>query len=80
MADLEKIKFKDLTGEQLMRYNFFYHMYNVGFMLYNKYGCLGGFYARESKVVRNVNGEIIQQTFICHQEGIRDEKYINSAC
>lgn len=72
MNDLEKINFKELTVEEIMRYHFSYR--NVGFMFYNKYDCLRGFYARNNKVFRNVNGEITQQTFLYHQEGIRDEK------
>jgi len=34
--------------------------------------------ARNSRLIRNIKGEVVQQKFICHREDIREEKYINS--
>ncbi|CAI8605832.1 unnamed protein product [Vicia faba] len=48
-------------------------------MFYNWYGCINGFAGRKSKMVRNVNGEVILQTFLCHREGARDDRYNNYA-
>ncbi|CAK8540947.1 unnamed protein product [Lathyrus sativus] len=46
-------------------------------MFYNWYGCIHEFAGRKSKMVMNVNGEVIQQTFLCHRESARDDKYNN---
>ncbi|XP_039690551.1 protein FAR1-RELATED SEQUENCE 5 [Medicago truncatula] len=46
-------------------------------MFYNWYGCSHGFAGRKSRVVRNVKGEIVQQTFLCHREGNRSERNRN---
>lgn len=54
VVDLEKINFKELIVEQLMRYHCSYR--NVRFMFYTKYGHLRGFPARNNKVVMKVNG------------------------
>jgi hypothetical protein len=43
-------------------------------LFYNCYACLHGFGGRKDRVVKNVNGEVVQQTFVCHREGIRDAK------
>ncbi|RHN81800.1 putative transcription factor FAR family [Medicago truncatula] len=76
VTDLEKINFKETSIENLMRYHF--PDREVAFMFYNWYGCFHGFAARKSRLIRNINGEVVQQTFLCHREGIREEKYINS--
>ncbi|CAK8531748.1 unnamed protein product [Lathyrus sativus] len=46
-------------------------------MFYNWYGCIHGFAGRKSKMVRNVNGKVVQQTFLCHRKDTRDDKYNN---
>jgi hypothetical protein len=74
--DLEKINLREKSQDEIMRCHF--PDREVAFMFYNWYGCLHGFAGRKSKMVRNSNGEIIQQTFLCHREGIRDEKYSKS--
>jgi hypothetical protein len=76
VADLELINLKEMSIEEITRYHF--PDREVACMFYNWYGCLHGFAARKSRVVRNRDGEVIQQTFLCHREGKREEKYINS--
>lgn len=72
LNDIEKINFKETSSEEIMRYHF--PDREVAFLFYNWYGCSHGFAGRKSRVVRNVNREIVQQTFICHREGFRVEK------
>jgi hypothetical protein len=76
VADLEKINFKEISIEEVMRFHFL--DLEVAFMFYNWYGCFHGFAARKSRVIRNIKGEVVQQIFPCHREGVREEKYINS--
>jgi len=76
VTDLELINFKEMTIQKGMRYHFLDR--EVAYMFYNWYGCLHGFAARKSRVVRNRNGVVVQQIFLCHREGMREEKYINS--
>lgn len=64
-------RFKETSSEQIMQYHF--PDCEVAFMFYNWCGCLHGFIGRKSKIVRNVNGEIVQQTSLCHREGTRDD-------
>ncbi|XP_045798993.1 putative protein FAR1-RELATED SEQUENCE 10 [Trifolium pratense] len=68
--DLEKINMKETSSDQLMRYHF--PDRRVAFMFYNCYGRFHGFAGRKSRVVKNTNGEVVQQTFVCHREGIRN--------
>ncbi|XP_039684281.1 protein FAR1-RELATED SEQUENCE 5 [Medicago truncatula] len=73
MVDVRKINLKEMSCEEIMRYHFLDR--EVAFMFYNWYACLHGFAGRRSRNVRNVNGQIVQQTFLCHREGIRDDRY-----
>jgi len=74
VTNLEKINFKEISIEDVMRYHF--PNCKVAFMLYNWYGCFHGFAARKSRVIKNIKGDVVQQTFLCHREDIREEKYI----
>lgn len=46
----------------------------VAFVFYNWYANVNGFAARKSKFMRNIKGEITQQTFLCYREGTRQVK------
>jgi len=65
-----------MSIEEIMRYHF--PDREIAFMFYNWYGCLHGFAGRKSRVVRNTNGLIVQQTFRCHRDGIMDDSYSKS--
>ena len=41
----------------------------VAYMFYNWYASSQGFPARKSHVMRNRNGDVLQQTFLRHKEG-----------
>jgi len=73
MVDVQKINLKEMSCEEIMRYHF--PDREVAFMFYNWYACLHGFAGRKSWNVRNVNGQIVQKTFLCHKECIRDDRY-----
>jgi zinc finger SWIM domain-containing protein 3 len=75
VADLGKINLKESSYEEIMRYHF--PDRDAAFMFYNRYACVHGFAGRKSRVVKNINGVVVQQTFLCHREGVRDEKYTN---
>lgn len=76
MVEIEKMDLKEITGEEIMRYHF--PDREVAFMFYNWYACLHGFAGRRSRNVRNAKGQIVQQTFICHREGFRDDRHSKS--
>lgn len=76
MADLDKINFKEMSIDEIMRYHFSDH--EIVFMFYNWYDCLHGFAGRKSRVVRNTIGLIVQQTFLCRRDGIMDDRYSKS--
>lgn len=66
--DLWKINMNELSSEYLMR-----HFADVGltFMFYNWYAGTQGFAGRKDKVMKNSNGEITQQIFVCNLQGRR---------
>jgi hypothetical protein len=69
MADLDRINFKEIGSDEIMRYHFQDRL--VAFKFYNLYGCVRGFSGRKSRVVKNRDGDVVQQTFVCHREGYR---------
>jgi len=69
MDDLERINFKEIGSDEIMRYHFPDRL--VAFKFYNLYGCVRGFSGRRSRVVKNKDGDVVQQTFVCHREGLR---------
>jgi hypothetical protein len=72
LEDISKINFKHLSDEDVMRYHFL--DLDVAYTFYNWYASFHGFAARKSKVMRNVKGQITQQTFVCYRQGVRDSK------
>lgn len=46
---------------------------DIAFMFYNWYGRVNGFSARKGKILRNTKGEVLQQTFLCHKQGFRED-------
>lgn len=72
LDDLGEINFRIITAEAIVRYHF--PDLAVAFMFYNWYASNQGFSARKSHVTRNSNGDVTQQTFLCHKEGKREEK------
>jgi hypothetical protein len=75
-TDFEKINFKELSSDEIMMYHFPDRL--VAFKFYNMYGCVHGFAGRRSRVVKNKDGEVIQQAFVCHREGHRDARNVNN--
>lgn len=67
--DVWKIKMKELTAADIMRFHF--PDIVVAFTFYNWYVSSQGFVARKSMVLKNIHGEIIQQIFVCHRQGYR---------
>jgi len=67
--DFDKINFNELSFDEIMMYHFLDRV--VAFKFYNMYVCLHGFAGRRSRVVKNKDGNVIQQTFVCHREGHR---------
>ncbi|XP_039690635.1 protein FAR1-RELATED SEQUENCE 5-like [Medicago truncatula] len=75
-TNFEKINFKELTYDEIMMYHFPDRV--VAFKFYNMYGCAHGFAGRRSRVVKNKDGDVIQQSFVCHREGLRDARNLNT--
>ncbi|XP_057419214.1 protein FAR1-RELATED SEQUENCE 5-like [Lotus japonicus] len=55
-----------------------FHFANVelAYDFYHWYGRIMGFSARRGTIRRNRKGEAVQQTFLCHRQGFREEKGI----
>lgn len=45
----------------------------VAYLFYNWYGRVNGFSTRKGKILINIKGEAIQQTFMCHRQGFRED-------
>jgi len=74
--DLDKINFKELSYDEIMMYHF--PDREFAFKFYNMYGCVHGFAGRNSRVVKNKDDDVVQQTFVCHREGHRDARNDNN--
>ncbi|XP_016198884.1 protein FAR1-RELATED SEQUENCE 5-like [Arachis ipaensis] len=70
IADLQTVKFKELTADQIRRLHF--PDRSVAFSFYNLYAKMNGFSARKSRIRRNVNNDVTQQAFVCFRQGFRD--------
>lgn len=73
--DLWKINMTDLSAADLMRFHF--SDLGAAFLFYNHYASTQGFSARKGKVMKNIDGEITQQIFVCHRQGFREIKDSN---
>lgn len=64
VEDIWKIHMKQLSGVDLKRYHFV--DLGVAFIFYNWYASTRGFAGRKSKTMKNINGDVTQQIFVCH--------------
>jgi len=55
MADLERINYKEIGSDEIMRYHFPDRL--VAYKFYNLYGCVRGLAGRRSRVVKNKDGD-----------------------
>ncbi|CAK8533416.1 unnamed protein product [Lathyrus sativus] len=46
----------------------------MAYEFYNQYAKMNGIAVRKSKILRSKKGEILQQTFVCHGQGFREDK------
>lgn len=76
MEDILAVNMKQISAEDIMKCSFA----NVGiaYSFYNWYANMNGFGARKSNVLRNKNGVIVQQTFVCFREGYREDRGLTS--
>lgn len=72
VVDFGNINISELITNEILRYHF--SDLGLAFSFYNWYGSLHDFSARKSKILWDVNGEAMQQTFLCHKQGHRDKK------
>ncbi|XP_020239624.1 protein FAR1-RELATED SEQUENCE 5, partial [Cajanus cajan] len=49
----------------------------MAYLFYYWFARVNGFAARKSKILRNIKGEKLQQTFVCFKEGFRDKRRMN---
>ncbi|XP_020205882.1 protein FAR1-RELATED SEQUENCE 5-like [Cajanus cajan] len=49
----------------------------MAYLFYYWFARVNGFAARKSKILRNIKGEKLQQTFVCFKEGFRDKRGLN---
>ncbi|XP_057418102.1 protein FAR1-RELATED SEQUENCE 5-like [Lotus japonicus] len=54
--------------------NFHFANVEVAYEFYHWYGRIMGFSARRGTIRRNTKGEVVQQTFLCHRQGFREDK------
>lgn len=72
MEDILMINMKELSIDDIMSFSF--ANVRIAFSFYNWYANLNGFGARKSNVLKNKDGEIVQQTFVCFREGYRQDR------
>jgi hypothetical protein len=72
MGDILKIDIGNFCLSELRRYEFV--GLDVAYMFYCWFARTTGFSVRKGQVVKNVNGEIIQQTFLCSCQGFREDR------
>jgi hypothetical protein len=72
MGDILKIDIGNFCLSELRRYEFV--GLDVAYMFYCWFARTIGFSVRKGQVVKNVNGEIIQQTFLCSCQGFREDR------
>jgi hypothetical protein len=72
LQDIWKVEVNEAPAEYIMKFHFPNN--EVAFVFYNWYANVNGFAARKSKFMRNIKGEITQQTFLCYREGTRQVK------
>ncbi|XP_052108192.1 protein FAR1-RELATED SEQUENCE 5 [Arachis duranensis] len=72
IADVGSLNLKSLTVDEIKLLHF--PDLNVAFSFYNFYAKMNGFSARRSKLRRNVNGDVTQQSFVCFRQGFREVK------
>ncbi|XP_039684068.1 protein FAR1-RELATED SEQUENCE 5 [Medicago truncatula] len=47
---------------------------DMAYEFYNWYARMNGFAVRKSKMIKSNKGEILQQTFVCHRQGFREDR------
>ncbi|XP_057444350.1 protein FAR1-RELATED SEQUENCE 5-like [Lotus japonicus] len=67
------INFITLTFEDMKKYRFLNR--NLAYDFYNMYARFNGFSARQSAVKKNFKKEIVQQNFVCHKQGHREDRF-----
>ncbi|XP_057426359.1 protein FAR1-RELATED SEQUENCE 5-like [Lotus japonicus] len=73
VEDMGNINFVTLTFEDMKKYRFLNR--NVAYDFYNMYARFNGFSTRRSVVKKNFKGEIVQQNFVCHKQGHREDRF-----
>ncbi|XLT22736.1 hypothetical protein HN873_054028 [Arachis hypogaea] len=69
IADLGCMNLKEITVEEIKSLHF--PDREVAFLFYNLYAKMNGFAARRYRSRRNLNNELIQQSFVCFRQGFR---------
>jgi hypothetical protein len=70
MADIMKIDMNNISVDEVERYCF--ANLEIAYKFYYWYGRTTGFSVCKIRVVRNIVGEVVQQTFLCSREGYRE--------
>jgi hypothetical protein len=73
MADMEKINFKEISSEEIMRYHFLtakLHLYFIIGMVV----CMD-LWVERVELLRMLAVKYFNKHFVCHREGTRDDKY-----
>ncbi|XP_045791550.1 protein FAR1-RELATED SEQUENCE 5-like [Trifolium pratense] len=76
LTDILKIDMKNISIDDVSRYDFC--DLEVAYQFNCWYSRMNGFSVRKSKVGRNSKGEKLQQTFVCSNEGYREDKGLNT--
>lgn len=69
VEDVESINFVNIGVEQLVRFHF--SDLCIAFKFYNFDTSKHSFFERKGSLMRNCDGEITQQTFVCYWEGLK---------
>ncbi|XP_057418155.1 protein FAR1-RELATED SEQUENCE 5-like [Lotus japonicus] len=72
LQDILGIDLKQLVPLDLMNYEFLDS--EVAYLFYHWYGRVNGFAVRKSRKIHNKEGLLIQRNFVCHKEGLREDR------
>jgi len=72
MVDIMKIDLENFCLADVERYEFV--GIDVAYLFYSLFARTSGFSVRKGQVVRDWNGEVVQQTFVCSCQGFREDR------
>ena len=74
--DILCLDLKNLTRDEVLSFKF--SSFEVAYKIYYWFARFNGFAARKGQVVKDTNGEVVQQTYLCYREGFKQDKRLTT--